>query len=500
MRGGGLKCTRCASWRWKPRADNANMALELRQQLKLSQQLVMTPQLQQAIKLLQLSRLELLETVQQEMLENPFLEEHAEEHSQETPEEKPQPTVQEGHMTGSEAELARNADWEDYLGDFSSTSRQMQVRESESQEQLSFEGRYAVKPSLDGHLEWQLRLSDMNEKQMEIGEAVIGNLDSNGYLKASASELAEMAHTTEDEVEVVLRAMQLFDPVGVAARTPQECLLVQLRVFKLDNDPVLVELVKEHLEDLEKKRYKPLCRKFKISMEDIKEYLMLLQKLDPMPGASFGTGEPFYVSPDVYVYRFDDDFMILLNDEGLPKLQLNSYYMDSLQNNADKDKDYMQEKMRSAMWLMKSLYQRQRTLYKVTESIVKYQREFFEHGVTRLKPLILKDVAEDISMHESTVSRITTNKYVATPHGIYELKFFFNSGLGLDDGSQMGSESVKATIKQLIGEENPKKPLSDERLAEILKDKLQVNIARRTVAKYRTALNIASSSKRKVVF
>ncbi len=475
------------------------MALELRQQLKLSQTLVMTPQLQQAIRLLQLSRLELLETVQQEMLENPFLEEKADDIPQEAPDERDVGTDNKS-LPGSVEDLARNADWEDYLGEFSSTSRQMQVRETEVQEQLSFEGRYAVKPSLDGHLHWQLRLSDMSEMQKDIGEIVIGNLDSNGYLQASAQEIAEMAQASTEDVEAVLRIMQTFDPVGVAARTPQECLLVQLRVFALDKDPVLVELVKEHLEDLEKKRYKPLCRKFKIGMEDIKNYLTILQRLDPLPGASFGTGEPFYVSPDVYVYRFEGDFMILLNDEGLPKLQLNSYYMDSLHANADKDKDYMQEKMRSAMWLMKSLYQRQRTLYKVTESIVKYQREFFEHGVTRLKPLILKDVADDISMHESTVSRITTNKFVATPHGVYELKFFFNSGLGMDDGSQMGSESVKATIKQLIGEENPKKPLSDERLADILKEKLQVNIARRTVAKYRTALNIASSSKRKEVF
>ncbi len=478
------------------------MALELRQQLKLTQQLVMTPQLQQAIKLLQLSRLELLDTVQQEMLENPFLDEHFDDGgAEEAPAESSGPKAEEAKpSTGSEADLIRNADWEDYMGEFSSSSRHAQVREAEAQEQLSLEGRYAIKPSLEGHLDWQLRFADLTEKQREIGEIVIGNLDSNGYLQATAEEVAAMAQSTPAEVEKVLESMQQFDPVGVAARTPQECLLTQLRFYKMDNDPVLVELIKNHLEDLEKKRYKPLCRKFKITLEDIKDYLDMLQKLDPMPGASFGSGEPFYVSPDVYVYQFGDEFHILLNEEGLPKLQLNSFYMDSLQLKDTKDKDYMQEKMRSAVWLMKSLYQRQRTLYKVTESIVKYQHEFFESGVTKLKPLILKDVAEDINMHESTVSRITTNKYVATPHGIFELKFFFNSGLGLDDGSQVGSESVKATIKRLISEENPKKPLSDERIAEILKERLQVNIARRTVAKYRTALNIESSSKRKAVF
>ncbi|THB72083.1 MAG: RNA polymerase sigma-54 factor, partial [Desulfovibrio sp.] len=266
------------------------------------------------------------------------------------------------------------------------------------------------------------------------------------------------------------------------------------------DDPLVWELIRDHLEDLEKRRYKPLCRKFKISMDQLKGYLDMIQKLDPMPSASFGSGEPQYVSPDVHVYKYDDDFVILLNDDGLPKLELNSEFADQVKATNDKDKDFFQDKMRSAVWLMKSLYQRQRTLYKVTESIVRHQRAFFEEGVTQLKPLILKDIAEDISMHESTVSRITTSKYLSCPHGIFELKFFFNSALGLDDGTQVGSESVKATIKQLISEENPKKPLSDEKIAEILKDKLQVNIARRTVAKYRTALDIPSSSKRKAVF
>ncbi len=482
------------------------MALELRQQLKLTQQLVMTPQLQQAIKLLQLSRLELLETVQQELLENPFLEETPEDLSQDngagSAEQSLAPPADNVRALNpdNEAELLRNADWEDYLGDFSSTTRQMQSRESETPEGLSYEARLAVKHSLEGHLEWQLRLSDFTAEEMDIGEAIIGNLDSTGYLKATAEDIAEMVKVDTQRVESVLRRMQFFDPVGVAARTPQECLLVQLESQELDGDPVLVQLVREHLEDLEKKRYKPLCRKFKIGMEDIKHYLEMLQRLDPMPGASYGSGEPYYVSPDVFVYKLSGEFVIMLNEEGLPRLQLNSFYVDSVRAKNDKDKEYMQDKMRSAQWLMKSLYQRQRTLYKVAESIVKFQHEFFEHGVTRLKPLILRDIAEDIEMHESTVSRITTSKYMATPHGVYELKFFFNSALELDDGSQVGSESVKAEIKQLIANENPKHPMSDERIAEILKEKFQVNIARRTVAKYRTALNIASSSKRKEVF
>ena len=479
------------------------MGLELRQQLKLSQQLVMTPQLQQAIKLLQLSRLELVETVQQELMENPFLEEAETEPSDMSMEEMPV----EADTGGSEPEMAvpekneefiRSADWENYLGEFSSVSKQAQSREQEVPEEgLSFEARLASKPSLDGHLTWQMRLSNFTEREISIGEAVIGNLDSGGYLHADCADIqAVVPDAGEEEIEAVIHRIQRLDPVGVAARSPRECLMVQLEVLG-ETDPILLSLVRDHLEDLEKKRYKPLARKFKIDMEELKHYLEIIQKLDPMPGANFSSTEPHYVSPDVFVYKYGEDFVIVLNEDGLPRLQLNSFFADSLSSTVGKEKDYIQEKMRSAAWLMKSLYQRQRTLYKVVESIVRFQREFFEHGVTRLRPLILKEVAEDISMHESTVSRITTNKYVSTPHGVFELKFFFNSALDLEDGSQVGSESVKALIKKLIGEEDPKHPLSDERIGEILKDMLKVDIARRTVAKYRSAMNILSSSKRK---
>jgi RNA polymerase sigma-54 factor len=259
--------------------------------------------------------------------------------------------------------------------------------------------------------------------------------------------------------------------------------------------------VADHLEDIEKRRYKPLLRKFKIQMEDLKAYLDIIQSLDPMPGASYGSESTIYVSPDVFVYEYEGDFVIVMNDDGLPKLQLSPYYMDDMHLAVKgPDREYLHDKMRSAMWLMKSLHQRQRTLYKVVESIVRFQRGFFEHGVTKLKPLILKDVADDIEMHESTVSRITTNKYVATPHGIMELKFFFNSALEMDDGTQVGSESVKAIIKKMVSEEDPKHPFSDEKIAAVLKETLDVNIARRTVAKYRAVLGIDSSSKRKQVF
>lgn len=472
------------------------MALELKQQLKLSQQLLMTPQLQQAIKLLQLSRMELVETVQRELLENPFLEE-AEEIVPVTAEPENRPTDGDAVY---DKEVSTSADWEDYLGELSSSPKLAGAKEYELSEEISsLEARHAAPPTLEAHLMWQLRLSALTEEQKEIGELVVGNLDSSGYLRASAEEIAGMAERTPAEVETVIAAVQRFDPVGVAARTPQECLLIQIEMLHYDRDPILVDLVRHHLEDLETHRYKPLLRKFRLDMDTLKEYIDIIQSLDPMPGASFGESEPMYVSPDVYVYSCDGDFIILLNDDGLPNLQMTTMYGGEAFH-SEKEKEYMNEKLRSASWLIRSLEQRQRTLYKVVESIVKHQRAFFEEGVSKLHPLILKDIAEDISMHESTVSRITTNKYVATPHGTFELKFFFNSALGLDDGSQVGSESVKALLKKCIGEEDPKNPLSDERLCELLKEHLGVNIARRTVAKYRTALDIPSSSRRKTHF
>ncbi|MDR2050345.1 MAG: RNA polymerase factor sigma-54 [Deltaproteobacteria bacterium] len=477
------------------------MALELRQQLKLSQQLTMTPQLQQAIKLLQLSRLELADMVQQEMLENPCLEEKPEEPEQDGYEERVEAPAGESAENDDiyDKEVARNADWEDYLGDFASTSRQASLRESELPEDSNiFENSYSTRASLEGHLLWQLYLSPLSGKEQEIGEAIINNLGSNGYLQSSIEDVAGIAGCSAGRAESVLKKVQLFDPVGVAARTPQECLLVQMEVLHYDRDPILVSLVRDHLEDLQERRYKPIMRKFKLTQEDFREYLDIIQTLDPMPGASYGDVEPHYVEPDVYVYKHEGEFLVVLNEEGIPQLQLSSLYAGSLGAMRNgRDKEYLQEKFNSARWLIKSLHQRQRTLYKVMESIVRHQQDFFEFGPSRLKPLILKEIAEDVGMHESTISRVTTNKYAATPHGLFELKFFFNSSLALSDGNEVGSESVKILIKKYIAEEDAKAPLSDEKIVNMLKEALGVNIARRTVAKYRTALGIDSSSRRR---
>lgn len=475
------------------------MALELRQQMKLAQQLVMTPQLQQAIKLLQLSRLELVDAVHQEMLENPFLEEMPGDEIGEMQDISESRASQENDAY--DREVAHDASWEDYLGEFASTPKNSQLKEIDASEEISpLEARYAARPTLEGHLLWQLRLSTLSEREKEIGEIIIGNLASNGYLKATLEEISDMSSSATDEVRTVLDKIQFFDPVGIAARDARECLLIQLKNLGYDRDPVLLELINSHLEDLEAKRYKPLLRKFKLEMDDLREYLDIIQSLDPLPGATFDGAEPTYVSPDVFVYKIGDEFVIVLNDDGLPQLQLSSLSQMDLTSATEKEKEYVTDKIRSASWLIKSLYQRQRTLYKVMESIVRHQKPFFADGVTKLAPLILKDIADDIGMHESTVSRITTNKFVATPHGIFELKFFFNSSLSLNDGSEVGSESVKALIKRFISEEDPKAPLSDERIGELLKEHLNVNIARRTVAKYRTAMDIPPSSKRKKYF
>jgi len=480
------------------------MAFELRQQLKLTQQLVMTPQLQQAIKLLQLSRLELVESIRQELLENPVLEETLDKPVEAAQALAPAAPSNEERFQPVNVDKGRqphDAEWQDYLGEFSSVSRQMHGRDLEIPEEgMSLEARLAGKTSLIGHLSWQLRLSRMDAGQLAIADVILGNLDSIGYLREAPENIAGLTGSSVGEVEAVLRVVQRLDPVGIAARGLQECLLVQMEVLGLD-DPVLVSLVRDHMEDLEKRRYKSLAKKFRISMEQIKEYLDAIHRLDPLPGRNFGSEEPQYISPDVFVYRQSEDFQIVLNEEDIPQLMINEAYAKyMLSTQSSEARDYIRERVRSAHWLMKSLYQRQRTLYKVAESIVRFQREFFLHGVTHLKPMILKDVAMDISMHESTVSRITTNKYMSTPHGIHELKFFFNSALGMDDGSEAGSESVKAEIKNLISEEDHKRPLSDELIAQLLKKSLGVNIARRTVAKYRMALNIESSSKRKELF
>jgi RNA polymerase sigma-54 factor len=495
------------------------MSMEIKQVHKLSQQLVMTPQLQQAIKLLQLSRMELVDLVREEMMENPILEDGVDS-SQEIGKEDVE-AKQESELSGetelaapsmenresaqevapepgSESQAVNEMDWDNYIQDYSSAPSMPSFKPN-NDELPSLESTLTKKTSLFDHLVWQLKLSKLPEIEENVAMLIIGNLNLDGYLKEPPlKDIAEEAQVPLEVADKVLQRLQTFDPVGVCARTLSECLLIQARHVGAD-DEILVKMITEHLGNLEKKNYQAIARDLKESVEEIYEAAKVIMSLDPRPGREYTTEEPHYITPDVYIHKVGDKFFVVPNDDGLPKLKISSFYRTAL-SGSPKAREYIQDKLRSAQWLIRSIQQRQRTIVKVTESIIKFQREFFEKGIAHLKPLILREVAEDISMHESTISRVTTNKYVHTPQGIFELKFFFNSGIRLTtDDDKLASEAVKTKIKQLIGAEDPKHPLSDQKIVELLRDQT-IDIARRTVAKYREQLGILSSSKRKQLF
>lgn len=476
------------------------MALEIKQQLKLSQQLIMTPQLQQAIKLLQLSRLELLENLHQELETNPILEEALSEESELTQIEKsPGETETEPEDRQTEVTIGEQAfegtDWDNYINDYY-TPRSEDI--SEDHDQSSYENMVSKKTSLVDHLMWQLSLSNLTPEEEYVGSEIIGNLDVNGYLSASLEEISQSTHKEMALVEKVLMRIQEFDPLGVGSRDLKECLLIQAHYLKSPN-PWVDSIILDHLNSLETKNYQAIARSLQAPIEEIIEAIEIILHLDPKPGRAYSDEEPQYISPDIYVYKIGDEVHIVLNEDGLPRLRINSFYKQALDHRgsvSEATRDYIQEKLRSAIWLIKSIHQRQRTIYRVAESIFRFQREFLDYGVAYLKPLILRDVAEEVQMHESTISRVTTNKYVHTPQGIFELKFFFNSSVPGANGETIASESVKEKIRLLVAHEDPAHPLSDQELTEHLL-KQNIYIARRTVAKYREALRVLPSNKRK---
>ncbi len=504
------------------------MALELRQSLGLTQQLVMTPQLQQAIKLLQLSRLELLETVSQEMEENPILEEMtqgeidgddgagekkaesaqelqaSQERKSENPsndDSGPDPDSASLPEVTVEERARDDVNWENYLSEYNTGySEGFSEGHYEEKDAPSFENFTATRTDLFSHLLWQLNMSSMDDEQKEIGAHIIGNLNDDGYLDTTLEEISQATGHTLDDVEDVLQFIQNFDPVGVAARDTKECLLIQVAFQNLEGT-LAEKLIRDYLKDLEAKRYHLIADQLSVSIQDILVAVSAIQALDPKPGRVYAAEETIYVTPDIYVAKVGDGYEIIQNEDGLPKLRINAYYKRILKNKgqvSDETKAYIQEKMRSAAWLIKSIHQRQRTLYRVTESIVRFQGEFLDKGIAYLKPLVLRDVAEDIEMHESTVSRVTTNKYVHTPQGLYELKFFFNSSINRVNGDALASESVKEQIRKLIKAEDKTKPISDKGIEKMMRD-LNIRVARRTVAKYREAMGILPSRKRKEI-
>ncbi len=482
------------------------MAMEARLSLRQSQRVVMTPLLQQAIQLLQLSTLELQEVVQKELLENPLLEEmpvdgaETPEAGEATPsaEATPAPTVE--PITVDPPPTAERQTDElpfDPISVMFDEPEERSLVAQEEREDVPFENMVRSVSSLADHLEEQLRFATEDPAARRIGAEIIGNLDEDGYLRAELQEIAQRCAATPEEVERVLTEMiQKFDPIGVGARTISECLLLQLR-SNPPVDPVSVEIVERHFEDLSRRRYADIARALKLSADRIMESVEEIMALEPKPGRRFGGNDSRYIVPDVFVYKLGSDYTVVLNEEGIPRLRVNSLYRSLLRSSGDEARQYVEQKLRSALWLIKSVDQRQRTLRKVTQSIVKFQREFLDKGLPYLRPLALRDVGEDISMHESTISRVTTNKYVETPQGLFELKFFFHSGIASGDGEMVSSVSVKKMIQDLLGNEDATKPLSDQEVAGILKGR-GLTIARRTVAKYREELGILPSHQRRL--
>jgi len=462
----------------------------------------MTPQLQMAIKLLQLSRLELLDTIRQELEENPALEEIQDSAAGENlaePSENPSEDSSKTEEVKIEEKIHDDIDWSNYLGEYNTPGRISY--ESEDKDAPRFEAFIAPKKSLQDHLLWQLLMTKPTQQEESIASLIVGNLNKDGYLDSTVEEIAMISGSSIDTVEALLTKMQTFDPVGVCARDLKECLLIQAAHFGFENT-IVTDIISNHLRDLEKKNFRGICKALKTSMEQVVSAVNVIKAFEPKPGRQFSEETPQYINPDIYVYKLDEDFVIMLNDDGMPKLRVNSFYKSSISRGkkiSGEAEDYIQDKIRSAAWLIKSIHQRQKTIYKVMESILGFQREFFERGIAYLKPMVLRDVAQDIGMHESTISRVTTNKYAYTPQGIFELKYFFNSSIKRAYGGDIASASVQEKIRQIILNEDPKKPYSDDKISQLLKQDHQIHIARRTVAKYREMLKVLPSNKRKQI-
>lgn len=474
----------------------------LKMSMKLSQQLRMTPQLQQAIKLLQLSRLELETEVRKELDENPILEE-IQESIEDDKDTKTQMTeeLKEAESVAGDADPTKQDEfeWESYVESLHKPS-QTPSGAGNNDEIMNYENVISAEQTLSDHLWWQINLMGFNEEEKATLGILIDYVNEDGYIQTPFAEIAAEEGVEEIELIEMLPFLQDLDPAGVGARDLKECLLLQARHLQEDTHD-LVRVIEHHLSDLEKKNYPAIAKTFNKPVAEIVQMCQIILGMDPKPGRVFVPNDTHFITPDVFVHKAGDEYVVSLNEDGLPRLRISNLYKNLLKapKDAKGTQEYIQDKLRSAIWLIKSIHQRQRTIYKVAESIVKHQIDFFEKGAGFIRPMILRDIANDIGMHESTVSRVTTNKYLYTPRGIYELKYFFNSGISKTDGDSVASESVKLKIKELVDGENPKNPLSDQKIVELLK-KDGITIARRTVAKYRDILKILPSSKRKKYF
>ncbi len=460
------------------------MEMKVKLRLGMQQKLVMTPRLQQALKLLQMPTLKLQQVLKQEILENPLLEEADELEEEEIEEEEEE-----------EEEEEDNIDWEDYF----ETGFNMGGGYGEDEEKEDFMERVPVaRESFSEHLMSQLRLISENEVVRKIGEYIIGSFDDSGYLTCTVEEIARAVGEKEEKVEEILEKIQNFDPSGVGARDLRESLLIQLRAREME-DSLAARIVRDYFEEFKKKKYMDISKKLKVPVKEVQDMAKVIGALNPKPGLEIISEGPTYVIPDLVVERVGEKYVVYLNDRNLPRLRISQSYRDELDQNASisqKTKEFITGRLKSAKWLIQTIEQRRRTMIRVMESIVEEQREFFEKGAAYLKPLTLQQIAAQIGMHESTVSRVTTNKYVQTPRGVFELKYFFSSRLNTRSGEEVSARSAKLKIREIIKNEDSKKPLSDQKIADILKDEGLI-IARRTVAKYREQLGILPARHRK---
>lgn len=469
-------------------------------QLRLSQQLAMTPQLQQAIRLLQLSTLELQQELQQALESNPLLEQidtHEEIDTRETQDSETLDTADALEQKEMPEELPLDASWDtiytagtpsgtsgDYIDD------ELPVYQGETTQ------------TLQDYLMWQVELTPFSDTDRAIATSIVDAVDETGYLTVPLEDILESIGDEEidiDEVEAVLKRIQRFDPVGVAAKDLRDCLLIQLSQFD-KTTPWLVEarlIISDHLDLLANHDFRTLMRVTRLKEDVLKEAVNLIQSLDPRPGQSIQTGEPEYVIPDVLVRKHNGHWTVELNSDSIPRLQINQHYA-SMCNNArnDGDSQFIRSNLQDAKWLIKSLESRNDTLLRVSRCIVEQQQAFFEQGEEYMKPMVLADIAQAVEMHESTISRVTTQKYLHSPRGIFELKYFFSSHVNTEGGGEASSTAIRALVKKLIAAENPAKPLSDSKLTSLLSEQ-GIMVARRTVAKYRESLSIPPSNQRK---
>jgi RNA polymerase sigma-54 factor len=484
------------------------MALEQKLHLRLSQRLVMTPSLQQAIKLLQMSKLELEEVLNQEMVENPLLEEEqeeateAEQRLENAKEEAAAPAAEKPGETPAEVEKDsfEEIDFDTYFEEYLDSA--YNPRQYEESEQVPLENTLSKPPGLQEYLTWQLSMSDASAQVREIATYLIGNVDEDGYLRVSREEIQAAGFADKAEVEKALETVRAFDPAGICAFDLPDCLMLQIRALGIEN-PLIDKVILQHWSEFLNRQYAQLCKALSVPLSELQAVLEIIKNLEPKPGRKYSSERTIYVEPDVAVRKIGDEYVIQLNEDGLPKLRISAAYRRMLRGGngaiGQEAANYLKDKMRSAVWLIKSLDQRQRTIYKVADSIVRHQRGFLDKGIEHLRPLVLRDVANDIGMHESTVSRVVSNKYIHTPRGLFPMKYFFHSGIDSVDGGDISSLSIKNKIAHLIADEDARRPQSDARIMQRLRAE-GIQIARRTVAKYREELRIPSSSQRKQSF